>query len=121
TPELAEALKLPNQSGALVSEVQPKSPAAEVGIQEGDVIVEFNGQKVTDSRALRLMVSQTEPKSKVTLKLLHEGKPRSANVTLDELHPEQMANREGGGGGGGRENTPAHNEKVLDGVGVTDL
>jgi serine protease Do len=62
------------------------------------------------------MVSQTEPKSKVTLKLLHEGKERTVTVTLDELHAEQLANR-----GGGRENTPTRNDKVLDGVGVTDL
>src|ERR1051325_1800946 len=37
TPELAQMFNLPNQSGALVSEVRPKTPAAQAGIEAGDV------------------------------------------------------------------------------------
>src|SRR5882724_1863047 len=48
TPELAKEFKLPENTGALVGEVAPKSPAAEAGLKEGDVIIDFNGKKVTD-------------------------------------------------------------------------
>src|SRR6266699_574704 len=42
TPDLAKEFKLPADTGALVGEVTPKTPAAEAGLKEGDVIVEFN-------------------------------------------------------------------------------
>jgi len=123
TPELAQMFNLPNQSGALVGEVRPKTPAAQAGIEAGDVITEFDGKKVNDSRHLRLMVSQTLPGTKVKLKLIREDKDKKKfvevplAVTLGELPTEQLAMR---GERGGRDNTPARSE-VLDGLGVTDL
>ena len=59
TEGLAKEFKLKDQEGALVGEVTAKSPAEEAGLKDGDVIVEFNGKKVSDSRHLRLMVAQT--------------------------------------------------------------
>ncbi len=122
TPELAEQFKLPNQSGALVGGVQEPSPAADAGIEAGDVIVEFDGKKVSDNRQLRLMVSQTPPKTKVRLKLLRDDKSKnrpteiSVTASLAELQPEQLASR----GTRSRETTPSRSE-VLEGVAVTDL
>ena len=46
---LAESFDLPDQNGALVDDVHPGTPAQKAGIQSGDVIVEFNGKKVTDA------------------------------------------------------------------------
>jgi serine protease Do len=91
TPELAKEFKLPTQSGALVGGVSPGSPAARAGIQAGDVVTEFNGRKVTDSRNLRLMVAQMAPDSKATVRLLRDGKERNMNITLGELPTEQLA------------------------------
>jgi len=91
TPELAKEFDLPAQAGALVGDVTANSPAAKAGLHAGDVITEFNGEKVTDSRNLRLIVAQTAPGSKSTVKLLREGKERSVNVTLGELPTEQLA------------------------------
>src|SRR4051794_15128692 len=114
TPEIADIFKLPNQSGALVSDVMPNSPAAEAGIQDGDVIVEINGKKVSDSRNLRLMVSQTPPNSKINLKLLRDDKSKNkltelrVTATLGELPKEQLAMR--GGGRGGRETPVSRSE-----------
>ena len=53
TPDLAEALGLDVERGALVSRVESGSPAEAAGLQAGDVIVAVNGAKVAGSRELR--------------------------------------------------------------------
>ncbi|HSH93294.1 MAG TPA: PDZ domain-containing protein [Roseimicrobium sp.] len=85
TTELAKEFKLPGTCGALVSDVSRKSPAAEAGIKSGDVIVEYNGKKVTDNRQLRLMVAQTVPPgTQVNLKLVREGRAEALTLKLEE-------------------------------------
>jgi len=91
TPELAKEFALPDQNGVIVTEILPNTPAADAGIKEDDAIVEFNGKKVTDNRHLRLMVSQTEPDTKVTVKLIREGKPKTVTVKLGTLPGEQAS------------------------------
>jgi len=59
-------------------------------MKEGDVIVELNGKPVTDMRRFRLMVSQTAPKTKVTMRVLRESKSISLTTTLGEL-PTDLA------------------------------
>ena len=104
TADLAKEFKLKDQSGALVGEVTPKSPAEAAGLKDGDVIVEFKGKKVTDSRHLRLMVAQTAPDTKVTLKVIRDGDELTCTVKLGELPAEGLAKAGGEGGRGtGRE------------------
>jgi len=115
TADLAREFKLPDPSGAMLSQIMDQSPAQDAGLKEGDVVIEFNGRKVTDSRNLRLMVSQTPPKTKVNLKILRDGKAKTLAVTLGEL-PEDKSLRPGRGG-------PADEsgQDALDGVTVTDI
>ena len=54
TREMAEALGLPASPGALVTRLYDKSPAAEAGLQAGDVIVGVDGHEVADARAVQL-------------------------------------------------------------------
>jgi serine protease Do len=115
TAELAKQFGLPNQNGALVSEVMPDTPAAKAGLKEGDFIVEFNGKKVDDNRHLRLMASQTAPKTKVTLKVIRDGKDKTFTVTLDELSENQTAQ------GMRKSGSSDVGEDTLDGVEVSDL
>jgi serine protease Do len=68
TPELATQLKLSGQTGALISEVTPNSSAEKAGLKKNDVIIEFDGKGVTDSRHFRLMVAELPPGSKVASK-----------------------------------------------------
>jgi serine protease Do len=93
TPELAKAFGLPGDAGALVGGVSPNTPAADAGLKEGDVIVEFNGRKVVGSRELRLMVSQIPPDTKATVKILRAGKEKTFNVKLGELPANEIAAR----------------------------
>ncbi len=112
--ELAKEFKLSDNSGALVGEVTKDSPAEHAGIREGDVVVEFNGRKISDSRQLRLIVAQTAPGTEVSLKILRDGKEKVVSVRLGEITGQGLA-KAGGMRGGVR------NGEVLDGVTVDDL
>src|SRR4051812_45940063 len=73
TPDLAGRFGVKDLTGgALVTAVEEDTPAAEAGFKPGDVIIEYNGKKVVDSRQLRLLVSQTPPKTKVSFKVLRD-------------------------------------------------
>src|SRR6185437_10105123 len=83
TPDLAEEFNLPDKSGALVTDVEPNTPAAKAGLQNGDVIREVEGKKIADSQQLRLMISQSAPGTKVTVKFLrteNDKKPEEKTV-----------------------------------------
>src|SRR5262249_50915749 len=111
TPELARQLNLPDKNGALVTSVEPNSPAAKAGLKEGDFVTELNGKKVVDMRQLRLAISETAPGSKVTVRLIREGKEKTLAATVATF-PEELLT----GGGRGQSTSDA-----LDGVEVADL
>ncbi len=75
TDALAKALKVPGKKGALISDVMKSSPAEEGGLKRQDVIVEFNGKPVTGGRDLSIKVAATKPGTKVTMKVIRNGKP----------------------------------------------
>ena len=123
TPELAKEFNLPDESGGvLVGDVRASSAAAKAGLEDGDVIVELNGKKVTDPRTLQLLVAQTPPGTKVKLRVLRgssSGKPaeKTVSATLAELPQEALA-------GHGHSTTDQGSQQgadALDGVEVTDL
>jgi serine protease Do len=98
--------------GALVSEVQPGSPAEKSGIQEYDVITAINGKKVEGVQELRLRVAGMPPGSKVAVQLIRERRPMEVSVQLGEK-PDKS-----------RGTTPVPQEvdpDVMDGVTVADL
>ena len=64
--------------GMVISTVTPDSPAAKAGLKQEDVIVAINGQPVDSLDALRLIVAQTSPGTKVKVKYLREGKTGGA-------------------------------------------
>lgn len=90
TSDLAKSLGLSEVRGALVSAVNPDSPAAYAGIERGDVIVDFNGHPVGDSNSLRNMVARTQPHTKATLQVIRNGHEQTLTATLTEL-PERRA------------------------------
>ncbi len=89
TSEIASGLGLDNPQGALAADVQPNTPAAKAGLEPGDVIIEFNGKKISDMRQLRLRVSETAPDTESTVKVIRDGKKREFKVTLEPF-PEEM-------------------------------
>ena len=64
--KVARALDLSNRDGALVSDVVDDSPADKAGIKIGDVLIEFNGVKISDPSHLKNVVSSTAPAPSTT-------------------------------------------------------
>ena len=94
TEEEAKSLGVPNANGAIVSRVEPDSPANRAGLRAGDVIVEFNGQSVQDADHLIAMVSSASPGAKVPMTFYRNGMKQTATATIDKLELEN-ADREG--------------------------
>lgn len=83
-PGLAKEFDVPDLAGALIQNVESGGPAAKAGIQNGDVVRQFNGQPVSDAGSLVSMVTETSPGTEVTLDVLRNGKPARVKVTLGE-------------------------------------
>jgi serine protease Do len=115
-PALAKEFNLKENQGALVSDVSEKSPAEKAGLKEGDVIVEFNGKKVTDSRHLKLEVARIQPGESVPLKVLRDGSTRELQVTVNEMPGQERLARHDNSSGSDKEDTG-----TLNGVTVGDL
>ena len=96
---VAKAFGLTEPRGALVGGVTPGSPAEKAGVQRGDVVLELNNQKLTDSAELRMKIGMMDPRTTVTLKLFREGRERTVSVTLGEL-PDEAAKAADGSAGG---------------------
>jgi len=67
TPEMARRFRLSNQTGVVVTGVEPGSPAAEAGIQTGDIIREVNRKPVADASDLAKQIKQAKDQSSVLL------------------------------------------------------
>jgi serine protease Do len=81
---IAKALHLKPNEGALVGTVVNGSPAAKIGVKTGDVILDFNGKKVTGSIELRNTISSQPPGSVVKFRVLRDGTIRLFQVRLEE-------------------------------------
>jgi len=91
TPDIADSLGLKKAAGALVSEPQPNSPAAKVGIESGDVITSVNGASVADARDLARRIGTMSPGTSVKLGLVHKGQDKTVTLTLGTLPNEHVA------------------------------
>jgi serine protease Do len=100
TPTLAEHLELENQEGALVSRVMPDGPADRAGLERGDVIVEFDGQRIEEMNDLPRAVAATPVDKKVKVVVLREGKRKTLKATIakmDEPQQTRLASARGSG------------------------
>ena len=87
--DIAETMGLEEDEGALISQVEPDSPAAQAGLKTGDVIIAFGDEEVEDARALPRMVAVTDKGDKVKVTVWRDGKRESLEVTLGSLPTEE--------------------------------
>ncbi len=73
TDEDVSKFKLPAPGGAIVDEVTRDSPAATAGLKTGDVIVEFDGEKVRGTRHLTRLIQETPAGRKVQVSVMRDG------------------------------------------------
>jgi serine protease Do len=85
TKEIADSLGLGDVRGALVASLTEGGPAEKAGLQQGDVILEFNGQKLDAMRALPRLVAETEIGSTATILYWRNGKTFTTKVVVGEL------------------------------------
>jgi serine protease Do len=100
TEEIAEGLGLKNAEGALVAGVTEGGPAEKHGLQQGDVILKFDGKTVDEMRALPRIVAETPIGKEVKVQIWRKGKMETLGVMIGEMDetPQAMAEANGGGG-----------------------
>ena len=116
TPDVARELNLPDASGALVTGVQPESPAAKAGFKEEDFIVEFNGKRISDMRHLRSRF-RNHAGTKVPARVIRDGKEKILTLVVTEFPEELLSISKRAPK---REHAQSGDD-ALDGVEVTDL
>ena len=85
TRELAESFDMDHPHGALIAKVIPDGPAEQGGIEVGDIIVKFNGKKVTFSSDLPPLVGSTSIGSTVRVDIIRRAKSKTIEVEILEL------------------------------------
>jgi serine protease Do len=88
TEDIAEAYGVKENTGALVASVTHESPADKAGIQDGDLILKFDGKEVTTVRGLPRIVAQTPIGKDVDVEILRKGQKKTLKVAVGRLTEE---------------------------------
>jgi serine protease Do len=112
TPGLARGLAIPEMGGVLVSDVVPGGPAAQAGIQRGDLLLQCGGVPVHTLAEMRHRIAQSVPGTQVRLRVYRHGEERQLVLRVGEI-PEASA----------PQRAEEHAETELDDLGmvITDL
>jgi serine protease Do len=87
--DVAKTFKLEEAKGALITEVQPASPAEKAGLQPEDVVVRADGREIQDNGDLSRYISSRAPGTTVKLDVLRGGAERPVSVVLGTF-PDQV-------------------------------
>lgn len=82
TDDLAEGLGFEGQDGIIVGSVENGTPAQDAGLEEGDIIVAFNGVGIEDVDQFRMLVADTPVESTVPIEILRDGKEKTLTARL---------------------------------------
>lgn len=96
TKEVAESIGLGKPEGALVSAVEPDSPAAKAGVEAGDVITKFEGKAIEKVSDLPRMVGNTKPGTKSTITVLRRGKLKDLSLVIAEVPSDETVKTKAG-------------------------
>ena len=99
-PDSVKDFGLSGRQGALVRSVTSGGPADKAGVKPGDVVVEFNGQPVSNNDELVRLVTGTKPGATVPMKVMRDKQEKTLTITVEELNLEAESGRSGSGEGG---------------------
>jgi len=85
--ERAKALKLPEEAGVEITQLDPTGPAAGAGLKIGDVVMQYNGQRVEGNEQFSRLVRETPPGREVKLQVYRNGSPQIITAKLG-THPD---------------------------------
>ncbi len=89
TKEIAEVENLDEPRGALVASVAQNSPSEKAGVKAGDIILEFNGERIQEMKQLPIIVAKTEVGKKVKVKIWRNKKEITKTITLGRLETSE--------------------------------
>ncbi len=91
TPQLAESFKLSHTKGSLIAGILPNSPAEKAGLKPGDILLEINGNKVTDSSSMLNLIAGLQPNEKAVLKIARNQREIEIEVVIGKRPAVQQA------------------------------
>lgn len=111
--ELAKHFGLKNDEGVLVSDIIDDTPAQKAGIQQGDIILSFDGKNTPDPTALRNIVAETPVGKRVGIKIMRDKRVMTLKAVITEQPKKMSAESEPGNADG--------EDTVLEGVEVREM
>jgi len=94
TPEIQQSLNLPDDNGALISDIAVDSPAENGGLKRGDVIVAVNNMQIEDEDDLPKFVANLTPGTKAEFRIIRDSKTKTLGIKLGKF-PEQRTVKSG--------------------------
>lgn len=88
--DLAASFEYDESEGVLVGDVMPESPAAEAGLQGGDIILKFNRKRMESASELRHAVAGTSPGTSVSMRVFRDGEWINLDVTVGRLDDSKL-------------------------------
>lgn len=95
-PGMGEYFQIEDDKGVVITEVVADSAAEKAGIKPDDVVVEFEGEAITNTNDFRNRVAMRKPGSRVEIVVMREGKRRSLTAVLDAVPESRRAAGSGG-------------------------
>lgn len=108
TSEIANAMDISIDQGALVAKVGKGSEAEKAGIREGDIVVKLNGQNILGAADLRNRIGLMGIGSRVSLEVIRKGEHKTIQATIGKRKDEIAE-------------SPKTQAKILRGIAVSDL
>lgn len=93
TPDLAQAFGLQQSQGAVITHIQPDSPAAKAGLEQGDVLIAVNGRPAKNSMDVRNMVGMVQIGDAVEMEIVRHGETMTRTATIAKPKRESEEGR----------------------------
>lgn len=82
TPDLADALNVSGVKGALITQVNPGSPAAKAGLQVKDIVIKIDGKSIENAAQLRNTIGLLRVGTTISLEVLRDNKKLTMSATI---------------------------------------